>query len=133
MKYALLIPILLFCGVRLEITKASYQYDYPGIPEAPAKISYNIEIDNPKEETVEILDIYIRGTRIKFDGLTSNNNPIVIKHSERKILTDSALTVDKSIPNKYSDSNVIVKYRRKKSTGYITFQKLEEIEAIARP
>lgn len=133
MKFALLIPILLICGIKLEIKKASYQYDYPGIPDAPAKITYNIEIDNHKKETIEITSIFVRGVRIDFDGLKSNDNPIKIKHSEKKILNDSLPTIDPTIPKKYADANLIVKYRRKKTTHYITFQNLVELEAIARP
>tara|TARA_B100000963_G_C22513462_1_gene619491 strand:+ start:512 stop:919 length:408 start_codon:yes stop_codon:yes gene_type:complete len=128
----LLIPTV--CLVKLSITSFKEKLEYPGIQNGTTIANYTIEIENTKEEEIELEGIWVKGRWIEYTQKSFSGNPIVIKAKVKHIYPDS---LKKQIipPTKNSSDQGAIKYRikGKEKIKYIGIEKITREKPLARP
>lgn len=122
------------CFIKFSITSFKEQLEYPGIQKGTTIANYTIEIDNPKEEEIEIEGIWIKGRWIKFKKKSFSQNPIILRASVKHINTDT-LSNKVLSPTKNKNDLGAIKYRfkGKSKVKYLGIGAITKEEPLARP
>ena len=67
------------CISKLSITSFKEQLEYPGIPNGTTIANYTIEIENKKNEEIEVEGVWVKGRWLKFTQTRFSGNPIIIR------------------------------------------------------
>jgi len=122
------------CFVNMSITSFKEQLEYPGIQNGTTIAKYTIEIQNKKDEEIEVEGIWVKGRWIKYTQKSFSGNPIIVKVRVKHIYRDSIINQIDS-PTKNSRDNGAIKYRikGKKKLRFIGIEKITREKSLARP
>ena len=73
-----LFPLLFIstaCFIKLSITSFKEKLEYPGIKNGTTIANYTIEVENKKENQIEVEGIWVKGRWIKFTQQSFSGNP----------------------------------------------------------
>lgn len=132
-----LIPLLLIsaaCFIKPSITSFKEKLEYPGIQNGTTIANYTIEIENTKEDEIEVEGIWVRGRWITFTQKSFSGNPIVIKARVKHIYPYSVNKIINS-PTKNNKDEGAIKYRvkGKEKIRYLGIEKITRERPLARP
>jgi len=122
------------CFVKLSVTSFKEQLEFPGIQSGTTLANYTIEIENPKEEEIEVDGIWVRGRWIKFKPKSYSGNPITIRASVKHINSDT-LSTKVTSPTKNKEDKGAIKYhlKGKSKSRFIGIGDITKEPPIARP
>tara|TARA_B100000401_G_scaffold351966_1_gene249568 strand:- start:3254 stop:3661 length:408 start_codon:yes stop_codon:yes gene_type:complete len=132
-----LLPLILIsaaCFIKPSITSFKEKLEYPGIQNGTTIANYTIEIQNTKEDEIEVEGIWVRGRWIKYTQKSFSGNPIVIKARVKHIYPDSLKKTINS-PTKNNKDQGAIKYRvkGKEKARFIGIEKITRERPLARP
>ena len=130
-------PLLLIsavCFIKLSITSFKEKLEYPGIQNGTTIANYTIEIENTREDEIEVEGIWVKGRWIKYTQKSFSGNPIIIKARVKHIYPDSLKNKIKP-PTKNNNNQGVIKYRikGKGKIKYIGIEKIIRERPLARP
>tara|TARA_B100000674_G_scaffold388735_1_gene332380 strand:+ start:10007 stop:10414 length:408 start_codon:yes stop_codon:yes gene_type:complete len=122
------------CISKLSITSFKEQLEYPGIPNGTTIANYTIEIENKKNEEIEVEGVWVKGRWLKFTQTRFSGNPIIIRTRVKHIYSDS-LMEKVNPPTKNKNDQGAIKYRikGKEKIRFIGIEKIKRERALARP
>ncbi len=132
-----LLPILFLCNacfIKPSITSFKEQLEYPGIQNGTTIANYTIEIQNIKENDIEVEGIWVKGRWLKFTQKSFSGNPIIIKVSAQHIYPDPSQNKTSS-PTKNNNDKGAIKYRvkGKKKLLFLGIETITREKPLARP
>jgi hypothetical protein len=132
MKFALIFVTVLMCSPKLSILTFEEQLEYPGMRDGNTHVNYNIKIDNPKEATIEIESVWVKGKKLRFTQKEFSGDPILIYVSDAWQNPDVPTTKS---PSKNKTDIGVIKYhvKGKSKTRYLGIEKIAKKEPVARP
>lgn len=132
-KSSVFILAAFLCFSKISISSFSEQLDYPGIQSGTTYANYEIEILNPKEKTIVITGLWVRGKWLKIEEKEVSGDPIKVNFSVpyKPILKKKDKT--KSPTNKDDVAAIKFRYKGKKKTYFDGVSEISKRESIARP
>ena len=133
-KFFPLLLISAVCFIKLSITSFKEKLEYPGIQNGTTIANYTIEIENTREDEIEVEGIWVKGRWIKYTQKSFSGNPIVIKARVKHIYPDSLKKTINS-PTKNNKDQGAIKYRvkGKEKARFIGIEKITRERPLARP
>lgn len=132
MKLTLIFTALLVCSPKLSILTFEEQLEYSGVQNGKTYVNYTIKIANPKNSTIEIESIWVKGKKIRFTQSEFSGNPISVNISD--VWQNPNVPTTPS-PSKKASHLGVIKFhvKGKRRPRYIGIEKITEKEPLPRP
>ena len=132
MKLTLIFAAVLVCSPKLSILTFEEQLEYSGVRNGKTYVNYAIKIANPKNSTIEIESIWVKGKKIRFTQSEFSGDPISVNVSD--IWQNPNVPITPS-PSKKASHLGVIKFHVKGKTRsrHIGIERIIEKEPLPRP
>lgn len=131
-KYFLFLCVFSFCSPKVEVQSFKEQLEYAGIKDGTTYVNYQIELSNPKEDSLQIVGVWAKGKWLKYTQTASSEKTISIYVSD---IWQNPKVDSTSAPSRDDAHKGVVKYHvtGKRKIRYAGIEIVERLEPLSRP
>lgn len=132
LKYSLIFCFFCFCSSKVEVLSFKEQLEYSGIEGGTTYVNYQVELENPKEESIQIVGVWVKGKWLKYSPTEASSKIIQIYVSD---VYNNPAVDSVPAPSGNNSHNGVIRYQitGKKKIKYCGIGSIERLEPLSRP